>query len=139
MCLFFCNVPDEVKNNAISFSGFQMGTLPIKYLGLLLLAGKLKKQDCIPLVARLCARVEWTCKFLGAAGRLQLVKSVLFGIHSYWSMFLSLPKCIIKKIQSILSRFLWNGKVEGPCQFKVAWNDCCLPKEEGGLGIRDLF
>ena len=38
-----------------------------------------------------------------------------------------------------LVRFLWSGQLGGPCHFKVAWTDCCIPKDEGGLGIRNIF
>ena len=34
---------------------------------------------------------------------------------------------------------LWKG-VDGNCKgVKVAWADICLPKNEGGLGIKDLI
>jgi hypothetical protein len=36
------------------------------------------------------------------------------------------------------NRFLWNGKDEGIARAKVSWNMLCLPKEEGGLGIKKL-
>ncbi|XP_021986426.1 uncharacterized protein LOC110882804 [Helianthus annuus] len=35
-----------------------------------------------------------------------------------------------------MRRFLWNAGNIGKVKAKVAWNDVCLPKHEGGLGIR---
>lgn len=137
---FFCNVPSDIVNFALSLSGFQQGTLPIKYLGLPLITSTLTTSDCAPLVQRLCARIDsWTTKFLRHTGRLQLIKAVLFNIQGYWSAYVFLPKGVLKTIQSYLARFLWGGKYNETSQHKVAWSDCCLKKEEGGLGIRDLF
>lgn len=136
---YFCNVPQDTKHHALVTSGFQQDALPIKYLGLPLITTRLKAQDCSVLVQRLCWRIEsWTSCFLRYSGRLQLLRSVLFGIFGYWSTHLFLPKNILNKIQACFSKFLWGGKPNAKCHHKVAWIDCCLPKLEGGLGISDL-
>lgn len=137
---FLSNVPNSLKESLVLQTGYSIGTLPVKYLGLPLISSKLSVCDCMPLIDKLCRKVEaWTCKFLSQAGRVQLIKVVLFGVQGYWSNFLFLPKSILKKIQSILAHFLWGASVNGPCQFKVAWKDCCYPKLEGGLGFKDLI
>jgi len=56
----------------------------------------------------------------------------------YWISIFILPKKIIRAIEQKLNRFLWNGKDEGIARAKVSWNMLCLPKEEGGLGIKKL-
>ena len=48
-----------------------------------------------------------------------------------------LPKGCIKKIESLCSRLLWSGNVDDGKGAKVAWAAVCLPKAEGGLGLRD--
>lgn len=54
-------------------------------------------------------------------------------------MHLFLPKFMLKEIdQSLLSKFLRCGPARDLCQYKVAWSQCCLPKLDGGLGLRDL-
>lgn len=136
---FFCNVPTAVEDLALNISGFQRGYLPITYLGLPLISTKLKARDCQPLVLRLCRRIEiWTCRFLSFAGRLQLIKAILFSIQGYWAAYLFLPKGVIKRIQSVLANFLWGGTSTSSKHHKVSWSDCCLPKNEGGLGIKSL-
>lgn len=103
-------------------------------------SSRLTKSDCMPLVDRLCGKIEaWTANSLRYSGRLQLIKSVLFGIQGYWSSFVFLPKGILKLVQSCLARFLWGGGVSNACHYKVAWSDCCIPKQEGGLGLRNVF
>lgn len=139
-CLsFFGNVPSMVQDYSITFSGFNRGNLPVHYLGLPLISGKLHSRDCDPLILRICQRIDsWTSKFISLAGRAQLIKTVIFGIQGHWAVYLFLPKGILNKIQSLLSHFLWSGKASGPCQFKVAWKTCCRSKEGGGLGFKDL-
>ena len=96
-------------------------------------------RDCQPLISRICKRISiWTSKFIGQAGRLQLINSILFAIQSFWARCVFLPNNAIKAIQSILARYLWAGNLISRCVFKVAWADCCYPKEEGGIGIKSI-
>lgn len=48
------------------------------------------------------------------------------------------PKECIKKIEGLCSRFLWFCNIDKNGITKVAWNLVCLPKEEGGLGLRSF-
>lgn len=104
-----------------------------------LISGKLTTSDCRPLVNKPCDRIEtWMSQFLAYAGRLQLIKSVLSSIKGYWSLYLFLTVNVLKAAQSIFSKFLWGGTKDRKCQYKVAWTECCLLKQEGGLGIRNM-
>lgn len=81
----------------------------------------------------------WTSLLLSFAGRVQLVRAVLCSIQAYWSNHFVLPKTIHKHIIKLLTRFLWRGdvtKVEGA---RVSWEHLCLPREEGGLGIKNPY
>lgn len=141
-CCFFANVPTNVQQQILQLTGFQLGELPIKYLGLPLITSKLNALDCQPLLERFCAKIQsWTAKYLTFSGRLTLIKAILCGIFGYWSMHLFLSKSILKRLNSILFKFLWGGfyKPDGKCHYKVAWQDCCMLKSEGGLNIRSVF
>jgi len=49
--------------------------------------------QCQPLVKKMISRIEnWSSKLLSYAGRLQLIKSVLFGVQTYWSQVFALPQ-----------------------------------------------
>lgn len=52
---------------------------------------------------------SWTNCTLSYSGRLQLIKSVLFSIQSFWAAHFILPKGVLKAIQQVLCRFLWKG------------------------------
>jgi hypothetical protein len=47
-------------------------------------------------------------------------------------------KKVIRVLEQIFSRFLWNGGSDGPARAKVSWESICVPKEEGGLGLRRI-
>lgn len=129
-------------DSVLQYTGFQRGNIPIHYLGVPLITSKLRAADCFPLIHRFCARIEaWTCRFLNFGGRLQLIKVVLSGIMGYWSLFLFLPKCVLKRLNALIFKFLWGGfyKADGRCHHKVNWVECCKTKIEGGLGIRNIF
>ncbi|GKA29557.1 putative reverse transcriptase domain-containing protein [Tanacetum coccineum] len=56
----------------------------------------------------------------------------------YWASVLAIPKGIISDIQQITRGFLWcNGDYKRG-KAKVSWESICLPKREGGLGLRSL-
>ncbi|GKA41349.1 putative reverse transcriptase domain-containing protein [Tanacetum coccineum] len=134
---FFCNVPNHVKISILNIMPFAEGNLPVKYLGVPLISSRLLNKDCKVLVEKAKNRIEdWKNKSLSFAGRLQLCKSVISSLHVYWASVLIIPKGIIYDIQSLIRGFLWcNGEYKRG-KAKVAWDDICLPKSEGGLGLR---
>lgn len=136
---FFGNVPNSVIDDILHLTGFVRGYFPVTYLGLPLITTKLKARECMPLVLKICAKFKrWLCRFLSYAGRLQLLKVVLFGTQSYWTTHLFLRKRILKHLQSLCTRSLWGGSHTSTAMVKVSWKDCCLPKSEEGLGLRDF-
>ena len=137
--LFVAGVSSETKQELLGILGFQEGVLPVRYLGVPLISTKLTAVDCRVLVDRIVARVKsWTSRVLSFAGRLQLIQSVLFSIQVYWSSIFILPKSVVIKVETTLRSFLWKGSDLGKGGAKVAWSSVCLPKEEGGLGIKSV-
>lgn len=137
--LFYTGLnPEEAQNMA--HYDFHLGTLPIRYLGLPLLHMKLKKSDYSPLLDKITARFNsWTVKYLSFAGRLQLISSVIYSLVNFWLSAFALPKGCLKDIQRLCSRFLWAGNLNKKSGAKVSWTKVCLPKSEGGLGLRNLL
>ena len=138
-CLFMAGVAEEEGDSIKQILQFPIGSLPMRYLGVLLVTTRLKKSDCFELSKKITNKIQsWTSKLLSYAGRVQLVNSVLMGIHNFWAGMFILPKGILKDIEKVIRRFLWSGDVEKSYGSKVAWDKVCLPKEEGGLGLKPL-
>ncbi|XP_056695677.1 uncharacterized protein [Spinacia oleracea] len=64
---------------------------------------------------------------------------VLMRICVYWSQIFILPKVVLKIINAICRAFLWFGTYEDGSPGSMAWDRLCLPKQQGGLGFRNLL
>ncbi|KAL0453650.1 UNVERIFIED_CONTAM: hypothetical protein Slati_1343100 [Sesamum latifolium] len=89
--------------------GFQVGSLPLKYLGVPLVSSKQESSSL-----RLCSL---QCFVLG--------KDIL------------LPSTIIEGIERIFRHFLWRGS-NSRGYAKVAWAQVCLPKAQSGQGLQRI-
>lgn len=123
------------ENQAIENAlGFAQGSFPFRYLGIPLSASRLRGADYSPLIDRLSSLINnWTSQTLSYAGRLELLKSVVQGVCCYWLSIFTIPCIVIDRIEALCRSFLWGSKVS-----RVSWRQLCLPKEQGGLGLRDL-
>ncbi|KAL4279936.1 hypothetical protein GQ457_03G009480 [Hibiscus cannabinus] len=81
---------------------------------------------------------QWATKHLSYAGRLQLIKSVVYGMLSYWCRQVMLPKAVIRRVEQLCLRFFWKGNDTAAKGARVKWEQICLPKAEGGLGLKSL-
>ncbi|KAK1421762.1 hypothetical protein QVD17_24370 [Tagetes erecta] len=59
-------------------------------------------------------------------------------MYVYWASVLVLPSSIVKDLEQKMKGFLWQKNSNERAKSKVAWSDVCLPKTEGGLGIRKI-
>jgi hypothetical protein len=79
---------------------------------------------------------------LNHAGRLTYIQLVLSSIPVYYMSMVLFSKSFIEKITAIIRRFWWYGVQEdnptSPIAFRF-WDDICESKENGGVGIRDLY
>ncbi|KAJ3691188.1 hypothetical protein LUZ61_020352 [Rhynchospora tenuis] len=114
--------------------------LPITYLGLPLSFHPLRKIHFKPLIDAVQRKLDgWQAKFLSLGGRLTLVRSVLTAMPLHFMQAIRLPAWLLKHLEGLRRSFFWKGKSKclgGHCL--VAWSKCCLPKENGGLGIFSL-
>ncbi|XP_048626211.1 uncharacterized protein LOC125593890 [Brassica napus] len=96
--LFISGV-DQSETAAITSYGFPYGTLPIRYLGFPLMSRKLKISEYAPLMVKLNMSFQsWSAKLLSFAGRLQLLKTVIFGTVTFWTSAYILPKVVYAKL-----------------------------------------
>ncbi|GJT00924.1 sodium/hydrogen exchanger 6 [Tanacetum coccineum] len=105
---FFCNVPNAIKESILNSMPFAEGVLPVRN------------------------------KFLSLASRLQLIRSVLSSMHIYLPSVFILPNRIVHDLEQLMHGFLWcQGEIKKG-KAKVVWDSVCVPKHEGGLGIRRI-
>lgn len=72
-------------------------------------------------------------------GRCVLVNSVLDALPTYIMSAMELSVGIVNSLDTRRRAFLWVGedKTSGSLCM-VAWERCCQPKEQGGLGLKKL-
>lgn len=94
--IYCCGMPSDLMLQLSSVMELRLGTLPIGYLGVPFISGKLSQTDRIPLIDKITVRISsWSSRFLSFAGRFQLISSVLTSLYSYWCTVFLLPKRVI--------------------------------------------
>ena len=137
--IFFGGVSDSMKQLILSDTGFVEGSFPFRYLGIPLSPHRLLASQFSPFLHKLDLAIQsWLRKHLSYARRLELLKSILYGMVRFWLNIFSVPDTVIKQIIYLCRNFLWTGTVSRNKSVMVAWRMVCLYKDEGGLGIFDL-
>ncbi|MCH81156.1 ribonuclease H protein [Trifolium medium] len=125
----------RLANIAISL-GFQIGSLPFTYLRVPIFKGKPKKCHLQPLADKVKLKlVSWKASLLTLAGRVQLVKSVIYSMLIHSITINAWPVSLIKDLERWSRNFIWSGNVNQRKLVTVAWYKVCLPFNEGGLGL----
>ncbi|GJZ70423.1 hypothetical protein Tco_0633973 [Tanacetum coccineum] len=137
--IFFGSIPDNYKAEMLQVLPFKNGKMPVKYLGVPLLAKMLGVKDCAMLMENVENKINcWRNKLLSYARRVQLIASVLSTMQQYWASVYVLPGTVIKSLEKLFKRFLWNAGDSAKGKARVAWSLVCRPKEKGGLGLKPL-
>jgi hypothetical protein len=137
--IYFGGVGADLKQVIPHDTGFSEGIFPFKYLGVPLSLHKLLVSQFSLLFHKLEAAVQsWTRKHLSYAGKLELLRSVLFSIVQFWLGIFPILGTVISHIISLCRIFLWSGNINSHNSTAVAWKKTCLPKYEGGLGLLDI-
>lgn len=79
--LYCCGISASTIQEMKSATGFRIGELPVRYLGMPLTSRKLNAKDCKILLYKILIRIRhWSAKLLSYVGRLQLIKSILLSM-----------------------------------------------------------
>lgn len=91
---------------------------------------------------KFCAKLTcYKANKLSHAARLTLINSVFASIPIYYMANILFSRKVIAKLTAIIRNFWWIGIKEEPTAKTLclrAWKDICIPKCEGGLGIRNI-
>jgi hypothetical protein len=120
--------------------GCKVEGFPQSYLGLPLSNDKLRLSAFSPLIAKADRYLAgWQAALLNHMGRAVLVNSVLDSQLIYTMSALQLPQGVLDALDRKRRSFLWAGdNTASGAQCLLAWGKACQPKEQGGLGIKDL-
>lgn len=133
------NLSEERIEMLTRTMNFARGTFPFTYLGLPLGLHKPTIEQCLPLVNRIARKIMGLATFMTQVGILLLLKSILASLPIFFMCCLDLPETIKKQIIKYLRHCLWRGPdMEDHRPTMVAWSVVCRPKNQGGLGIKNI-
>lgn len=136
--IFFSkNVSRELGGQISAVSGISSTHGLGKYLGMPVLHKRVNKETFGSVLEWISSRLAgWKGRMLSFSGRVTLTKTVLSSIPIHSMSTIILPASTSMKLDRISRDFLWGSTVEKRKQHLLAWNKVCLPKKDGGLGIR---
>ena len=113
--------------------------LPFTYLGMPIGANPRRLMMWEPIFRKFEAKLnKWNQTKVSMAGRITLINSVLTALPLFYLSFFKAPSAVLKRLISIERNFLWGGGAEGKKFAWVAWDHICVPRKQGGLGIKAI-
>lgn len=113
--------------------------MPFTYLGLPLGTTKPSVEDHAPIVTKIERRLSAASIYLALAGRVTYINSAIRSIPIYAMCTLNLHATVTDHIDKLSRPALWRGReMEARGRALVAWNQCTIPNEKGGLGIKNI-
>ncbi|GKB29371.1 reverse transcriptase [Tanacetum coccineum] len=136
---FSPNTPETTKQDLCTRFHVQIMDPKARYLGMPSIHCRNKSELFSFILERVLNKMQgWKQKLLSDAGREILIKSVIQAIPSYDMQCFLLPTGFLNKILTYVKRFFWGGDAHGSHIHWVGWDRISRPKDEGGLGFRDL-
>jgi hypothetical protein len=116
-----------------------IGVLPLSYLGMPLGASYKAVAIWNPILEKMERRLSsWQKLYLSKGGRLSLLKSTLSSLPTYFLSLFTIPISVVHRIEKLQINFLWGGLGDEFKHHLVGWDKVYTPKENGGLGVRNL-
>ena len=95
---------------------------PIIYLGCPLHIGRQKIIFYSPLVEQISKRISrWQTKMLIFGGRLTLIIFLIDALPTYMIVLFLIPPGVVNRLDSIRTKFLWQGNKESKGYHLVKW------------------
>ena len=138
--LFFSkNVPDCSKLSIKNLLAVPEIREYESYLGLLAVVGKNKHASLNYIKDRVWSKLQgWKEKLLSQAGKEVLLDAVVQAIPTFAMSCFRLLVGLCQDIEMIIRKFWWGQMGERRKIHWTKWDSMCKPKDEGGLGFRDL-
>jgi hypothetical protein len=137
--LYGIGVDSRLLEAGASFLSCRADVVPFKFLGIPVGANPRRRDTWNPVVEALTKRLNsWNSRHLSFGGRITLINSVLSSLPLYYFSFYRAPCCVIKSLERIQHNFLWGCGIAAKKICWVKWDQICLPKARGGLGVKNL-
>ena len=126
--------------DAAQFLNCSQLEIPFSYLGIPVGVSSKSWVVWQPIIKKFGAKLaKWKQRCISMGGRITLINSFLTTLPIYLLSFFRIPIKVVQKIVTIQRNFLWGGDIEANKIPWVKWDTICLPKNKGGLGIKDLI
>ena len=113
-----------------SIMGVLVQSAPVKYLGVMVGAGDLTKQNFVHVLERTClVTKQWSKRNLSLPAKVLVSKTFIFSTFVHICNYSWITNDQIKTIQSILNDFIWNKKN------KINQSVMCSSVLDGGLNM----
>ena len=137
--LYWFGKAKEMQNEYREIFGCEVGSLPLKYLGIPIHYRKLLIKEWKMIEDRFEKKLGcWASKMLSYGDRLVLINSVLSSLPMFLLSFFQIPMGVRKRLDYFRSRFFWQSEQHKRKYRLTKWNIICRPKDQGRLGIEDL-
>jgi hypothetical protein len=137
--LYGLNIDPSFLAAGSAFLSCRSDTIPFKFFGIPVGANPRRRATWKPIVEIMEKRLStWSSCHLSYGGRITLINSVLTSLPLYFFSFFKAPRCIIQQLVRIQRNFLWGGSIENKKLCWIKWDQICLPRNKGGLGVKNL-
>nr|GEV80352.1 RNA-directed DNA polymerase, eukaryota [Tanacetum cinerariifolium] len=129
----------DVQLMAASF-GCVGNTLPFTYLGVKVSDNMSRAKSWTEVVKKVSAKLSSTkAKSLSVRGRLNLIKSVLGAISTYYMSMFKVPEGILSHLEKLCNHFFLGVDPDERKITWVSWKKVLAHKNQGGLGVNSFF
>ncbi|XP_004310201.1 PREDICTED: uncharacterized protein LOC101298860 [Fragaria vesca subsp. vesca] len=136
---FSRNVAREAQDRLASLLGVERVDKHDKYLGLPTELSYSKKESFQYIMDKTRDKMKnWKDKTLSAAKKEVMIKAVVQSVPTYVMSVLEVLKHICNEMHRCMAEFWWGDSDRGRKIHWVAWDKMCAPKNEGGLGFRNM-
>jgi hypothetical protein len=137
--LYGINIDPSFLSAGSAFLSCRSDTIPFKFLGIPVGANPRRRATWKPIVESMEKRLTtWSSRHLSFGGRITLINSVLTSLPLYFFSFYKAPRCVIQQLVRIQRNFLWGSGIENKKICWIKWDQICLPRDKGGLGVKNL-
>ncbi|XP_057871389.2 uncharacterized protein LOC131077832 [Cryptomeria japonica] len=137
--IYFFNTPRLIQNRIARILRFQIGSLPLMYLGIPLALGPQRRDFWQGILDKFRSKVShWTYRWLSSTGRVLLLKTVVQALPIYRCCVQNPPASFMRKFDALSRQFLWSRNLLSSKWSLVKWESVCRLKHAGGLGLRSM-